>query len=311
MIVSASRRTDIPAYYSEWMVNRLKEGYVLVPNPRNTGRLTRVILDPERVDCIVFWSKDPKNILEKLPQIDEMGYRYYFEYTITAFGTEEERNLPDKQQEIDTFLRLSEQIGSERVDWRFDPVMVTERYPVDWHLRKFEDLCRKLHGHTERCIISFIDPYRHLGSEWRGMSAESIRETASGLARIAECYGLPLYTCAEEIELSEFGIRHAACIDPKKVEKVAGFPIVSKKDPGQRPACGCMASVDIGMYDTCGHGCRYCYATFYNEGALKKRMSAHRSDSPMLIGEPDGNELITEKKDGSLKILQMKLPFEV
>lgn len=309
MILSASRRTDIPAYYSEWMINRLREGYVVVPNPRNPHRLSKVILTPENVDCIVFWSKDPTNMLQKLHSIEELGYQYYFEYTITAFGSDVERYLPDKESIIETFLKLSERIGAERVDWRFDPIMVTDEYPVDRHLERFEYLCSRLSGHTKRCIISFVDPYRHLGAKFKGMSREQIKMTAEGISRIARKYHLPLYSCAEEIDLSELEIGHSACIDPKKIERIIGVPIAAGKDSGQRSACGCAASVDIGMYDTCGHGCAYCYATFYKQTALKKRMAGHKKDSPMLIGEPLEGDVITERREKSCKMLQMRLPL--
>ena len=312
MIISASRRTDIPAFYPEWMMNRLREGEVLVPNPRNPGRLSKIILTPDTVDCIVFWSKYPKRILPYLDAIRDMGYEFYFEYTITAFGPEVERGLPPKEREVEVFCELVQRIGAERVDWRFDPIMVTEQYPESWTLEQFDMLCEKLAPYTRRCIISFLDAYRHLGKQYRELDEAQMRRLAAGVSKTAGMYGLPLYTCAETIDLSEYRIGHSACIDPNKLERLLGCPVKTAKDSGQRPACGCAASVDIGMYDTCGHGCRYCYATFLKEDALRARRMLHNPNSPMLLGEPTGEELVTVKqgKSGKAGIAgQGKLPW--
>lgn len=142
MIISASRRTDIPAFYAKWMVNRLRDGQVLVPYPRDAGKLGRVRLTPENVDAITFWTKNPAPMLEHLRAIDDMGFKYYFSFTVTGYGPDVERHLPPKDEVVDTFLRLSERLGPKRVDWRFDPIVVSARYPVDWHLDAFGAMCQ-------------------------------------------------------------------------------------------------------------------------------------------------------------------------
>jgi hypothetical protein len=306
MIISASRRTDIPCYYSEWFLNRLKEGYVLIPNPRNFNRLGSVELSPRNVDCITFWTKNPAPMLSRLPVIDDMGYSYYFEFTVTAYGKETERNLPEKQTVIDTFKRLSDKMAPGGVDWRFDPILKNERSSVSWIAEQYAKLCEQLHDYTERCIISFVDEYSHTRNRADVLSRSEMLETAGAIADIAGQYRLPVFSCAEEINLSSMGIEHSSCIDQKKVEQMTGARITAKKDAGQRPACGCIESIDIGAYDTCGNGCAYCYAVT-GEKALGRRMREYDPHSPLLTGWPKGTEIITDRKAPSRKIEQISL----
>ena len=294
MIISASRRTDIPAWYGNWLMNRLTEGYVLVPNPRFTGRLSRVDLSPEVVDCIVFWTKNPIPFLPWLDSIRDAGYRFYFEYTITPYDLQIERNLPDKRLLIDAFRNLSARIGKQRVDWRYDPILLTERYTVAYHLQAFEAMCHELSAYTERCIISFVDCYAHLGGKVNAVSDEDIDTLARHFSVIAAAHGLPLFTCAESCDLERYGIRHGSCIDQAKIEQIIGCPIRVGKDKGQRPACGCIESIDIGTYDTCRNGCIYCYATTSDQ-AVVKQISAHDDHAPMLTGCPAEHQQITNR----------------
>ncbi len=306
MIISASRRTDIPCYYTEWFFNRLKDGSVLVPNPRNTNRLGRVELSPEHVDCIVFWTKNPAPMLERLPLIDGMGYSYYFEFTVTAYGREIERNVPEKSAVVDMFKRLSDKIGPGRVDWRFDPILINERFSASWIAEQYEILCGQLHEYTERCIISFVDEYSHTRNKNFLLNRNDMLETARHITAIAGQYRLPVFSCAEEINLGSLGIEHSACIDRKKIEGLIGAHITAKKDPGQRPSCGCIESVDIGGYDTCGNGCAYCYAVT-GENALQRRLVQHDPKSPLLTGRPKGTEIVTDRTTPTLKTDQISL----
>lgn len=306
MIISASRRSDIPCYYSEWFLNRLKEGYALIPNPRNADRLGRVGLSPKNVDCIVFWTKNPAPMLDKLTLLSEMGYRYYFEFTVTAYGRETERNLPEKRTVIDTFKRLSDKIGPRGVDWRFDPILKNERFSTPWIAEQFRKLCEELHDYTQRCIISFVDEYAHTKNRSDVLSRSEMLETAGIISEIAGQYRLPVFSCAEEINLSSLGIEHSSCIDQGKVERIIGSRIMAKKDPGQRPACGCIESVDVGAYDTCGNGCTYCYAVT-SEKTLARRMREHDPASPLLSGRPKGTELVTDRTAPSCTINQVSI----
>lgn len=304
MIISASRRTDIPALYPEWLVNRLLAGEVLVPNPYNRKKVSRIQLSPEVVDCLVFWTKNPEPMLPYLKMIDMLDYRYYFQMTITDYEEDVEPGLPSTEESMASFVLLSERLGKERVDFRFDPILLSDKYTISYHLEKFDMMCDWLHKYTSRCIFSFVDAYK--GSPYLELEQEDMQKIAEGLSKIAGKYKLPLYTCAEKIELEQYGIRHAACIDREKVQKIAGYKIDAKKDSGQRKECGCCESIDIGMYDTCVNGCKYCYATAGLESA-KKKNKLHNPRSPILISRLKGDEEIIDKRIQSAKDMQLSL----
>ncbi len=304
MIISASRRTDIPALYPEWFVNRLLAQEVLVPNPYNRKKVSRIPLSPEVVDCFVFWTKNPEPMLPYLKMIDMLDYRYYFQMTVTDYNEDIEPNLPSTEESMASFVLLSERLGKERVDFRFDPILLTEKYSLAYHFEKFDMMCEWLHKYTTRCIISFVDAYK--GSPFPELETEDMLEAAEGLSKIAGKYNLPLYTCGEKINLDRYGIRHAACIDKEKIQKIAGYKMDVKKDCGQRKECGCCESIDIGMYDTCINGCKYCYATAGLQSAQKKHR-LHNPGSPVMIGRLKGDETITDKKIQSCKDMQISL----
>ncbi|MDR3265343.1 MAG: DUF1848 domain-containing protein [Synergistaceae bacterium] len=290
MIVSASRRTDIPAFYSEWLMNRLREGFVLVPNPRNPKRLTEVSLSPENVDCIVFWSKNPAPMLGKLAEIERMGHRFHFSFTLTPYGRDAEPGVPPVDERLDTFVKLSDLLGPDRVDWRYDPVMTDGRFmmgcsPLSFHRERFGALCAALAGRTERCIVSFVDVYAHLRKRIAPMDGTEIRALAEILSDTARRFGIPLFACAEATDFSEFGIGRSSCIDGAKIGRIVGHPVRTAKDRGQRKECRCVESVDIGTYDTCLHGCVYCYATT-SPAAVTRRVGPHDPTSPLLVGRP-------------------------
>ena len=304
MIISASRRTDIPALYPEWFVNRLKAGEVLVPNPYNRKKVSRILLSPDTVDCIVFWTKNPEPMLPFLKEIDDMDYDYYFQMTITDYEDDIEENLPDMAASMATFLLMSERLGKERIDWRFDPILLTKKYTIAYHLEKFELMCEWMHHATTRCIISFVDSGRE--SPYLELEREEMEELAKGLSDIARRYQLPLYTCAEKIDLSKYGIMHGSCIDKEKIHQLIGYKLDLKKDTGQRRECRCVESIDIGMYDTCIHGCKYCYANSGLESAKKKNQQ-HDAKSPLLIGHLKGDEVITDREVKSSRDNQISL----
>ncbi len=304
MIITACRRTDIPALYPQWFLNRLKAGEVLVPNPYNRKKVSRISLSPDTVDCIAFWTKNPEPILPFLKEIDEMGYQYYFQMTITDYDSDMETELPSIAESMATFLLVSEMLGKERMDWRFDPIILNEKYTVPYHLEKFEMMCEWMHKATTRCIISFVDTYKD--SPFLELEQEDMIELAEGLSKIARNYQLPIYTCSEKIDLSRYGIQHGACIDKEKIHKLIGYKVDLKKDPGQRRECGCAESIDIGMYDTCIHGCKYCYATGSLESA-KKKYGQHDPGSLLLTGNLKGDEVITDKEVRSSRDNQLSL----
>lgn len=306
MILSASRRTDIPSLYGEWLIHRLRDGEVLIPNPYRAGQATRLCFSPETVDCIVFWTKNPIPFERYLSVLEELGYpNYYFQYTITAFDREWEPNLPPVEERIDAFRRLSERLGPMRVDWRFDPIVLDDFHSPKWYAGRFQALCERLAPYTDRCILSFVDHYAHLGKAFPDTSPKSMQAAAALLFPIADRYGLPLFTCAEAADLSAYHIRKGSCIDRDKIERLIGSALSAKKDPGQRTACGCVESIDIGSYNTCVNGCAYCYAT-KSRGTALRNFQGHNPRPPQL-GQLSAADVIREKSPPSLKSGQTTL----
>ena len=250
MIVTASRRTDIPAFYADWFLNRLKAGYALMPNPRNPQRLGRVELSPRIVDCIVFWSKNPAPMFEQFREIENLGYPFIVHFTLTPYGNAIERGLPPKKTLLETFADLAKRIGPQRVVWRYDPIIVDERFSIAWHAERFAALCGILHPYAHRCVVSFVDPYKRIAKFFRAAAHEEMRAVAAELSRVAGEYGIALSTCAEAIDLEEFGIGRGACVDTPHIEQVIGARLALKTDANQRKACLCAEAVDVGAYDT-------------------------------------------------------------
>ena len=282
MIISASRRTDIPAFYSKWLMNRLKEGYVMVPNPYN-NKISRVDLSLGEVDCIVFWTKNPLPMIDLLPELINMGYKFYFLFSLLPYGKDVEENLPSKNELVNTFIDLSQMIGKEKVIWRYDPILISDVYTINWHLEQFEDMCKKLSGYTNRCIISFIDVYSHIKKNFREMNTNEADFLAKNFSKIAKKFNILLYTCAEKMDLDKYGISHSSCIDKNIIEEAIGKKISVKKNPAQRKYCECLSSVDIGVYNTCVYGCKYCYATSKKVIALNNYKN-HDPKSSVLTG---------------------------
>ena len=281
MIVSASRRTDIPAYYLPWMLARLREGFALTRNPHNPRQLRRVPLNREETDCLVFWTKDGRELLRRLEELEGCGIPFYVQWTLTGYGKDLEPGVPDKGLLTDGFRELGRKIGPRRLVWRYDPVLVYGPYTVERHLEMFGRLCRRFSGFTDTCIFSFVDLYaktRRAMPLLRPGASEDMDRLAAGFARSAAAEGIRLRTCCEAGDFSRFGIGQAACIDRERIEAIAGHPVGIPRDPGQRQGCGCAQSVDIGAYGTCTHGCAYCYA------AGPAISAEHWSDSPLLVG---------------------------
>jgi hypothetical protein len=287
MIISCSRRTDIPAFYSDWFFNRLREGYVLVRNPMNPKQVKQVSLAPPDVDCIVFWTKDPASMIERLHLLK--GYCYYFQFTLTPYSKDIEPNLPPKAEVLNTFLRLADKIGAKRIIWRYDPILLSAGMNITYHIDRFNDLARQLSGHSEKCIISFMDMYHHIQ---RRMADQSVRPPdesemqvlAREISQIANSFNMKMETCAENIDLADLDIGHGKCIDDRLIAELTGRKLNIVKDKHQRKLCGCVAGIDIGEYNTCRHRCCYCYANV-SAKKIEKNLSRHNSQSPLLIGE--------------------------
>lgn len=308
MILSVSRRTDIPCLYSDWFFRRLQEGFVLVRNPRKPHLLSRISLDRSVLDGIVFWSKNPLPMIPYLSLLD--GIPYYIQFTLTSYGQDVEPGLPMKNSVlVPGFQKLSSQIGSKRLVWRYDPIFLNETYTVEYHCKYFERLCQKLSSYTDTCIISFLDSYRNTQRNQKRLSMrapnrDEIYLMAKSFSDSAKDTGISLFTCAEKIDLSGKGIRHASCIDQIRMEQIGGYSLNVKKDQNQREACGCVESIDIGAYNSCTNGCLYCYAN-YAKDLCKTQHYKHCPDSPLLIGVPTEEDRIVERKVISIQKAQM------
>lgn len=297
MIISASRRTDIPAFYSEWFMNRIREEYVLNRNPFNANQIKKIILTPYQVDAIVFWTRNPKPLMKYLDELNEKGFNYYFQYTITGYPRELEKYTPHPTKAIETFIELSEKIGKEKVIWRYDPIIFTEYTPFDEHIRLFEKISTHLENKTNKVVISFADPYKKITKKLEVVQYQDILENKNKLyelvkqiSEIAKSRNMLIESCSEEIDLDYCGIKHGKCIDDELIEKLFNINLHIGKDKNQRKECGCVQSVDIGMYNTCSHGCAYCYATF-SDSTVEKNKLLHDKNSPLLIGDLDANSL--------------------
>lgn len=272
-------------------------------NPR---QISKIDLNPQVVDCIVFWTKNPEPMLARLDELQD--YSYYFQFTLTGYGKDMERNLPDKKKKlIPTFQRLSEKIGSKRVIWRYDPIIFTDKYTPEYHLKAFRQIAEALRGHTEKCVISFVDMYAGIRKSMDSINAYELErpllmEFSSQLAGIAKRSGMEIGSCAEAIDLETCGISHNCCIDPNLIEEMIGCRIAAGKDKNQRAECGCAESIDIGTYNTCKNGCLYCYANH-----SVKNFAGYDPASPLLCGSVREEDKVTERAVKSLKAEQLSL----
>lgn len=298
MIVSASRRTDIPAFYGRWFERRLSEGFALSVNPMNPKQVRRVSLTRRDVDLFVFWSKQPEPFLHCLSRLEARGFRSLFLFTLNDYPRPIEPRLPPLEKRIETFLRIADMLGPERVVWRYDPVVLSNVTPPEYHAEHFSRLAERLNGSTVRVAVSFMSMYRKMRRRLAALErAHSIRcidartemgalaQTARALAAGAQQNVMQIYSCAESVDLSPYGIPAGACIDPALASRIAGRSIGAARDGGQRGGCRCVKSVDIGAYDTCRFGCAYCYATS-SEGAVQRNIVQHHAESPALVGRP-------------------------
>jgi len=293
MIVSVSRRTDIPAFYSEWFLNRIRRGWCLVPNPFNRNQVSKVILSPEEVDAFVFWSRNPRPLMKYLDELDEMGCRYYFLFTLIGYPDRIDPGSPPLSRSIRTFHELSARVGPQRVIWRYDPIVLSGLCGTGFHESNFRQVAQELKGATGRCVISFVKPYRKARARMEAAAQGSaepvdfgslqIRELLSAISEAARENAMKIFSCASEQDFSAFGINPSKCIDTELISKLFAIEMSAPKDPCQRKECGCDVSRDIGMYDTCLFGCSYCYATSSLERA-KANYARHDPESPSLLG---------------------------
>ncbi len=292
MIINTGQRTDIPAFYAEWFANRLREGVVCVRNPYNPNQVSRYRLDPSVVDVIGFCTKSPAPMF---PYMDLMkDYGQYWFVTITPYGRDIEPNVPDKHRLLENFKRLSDRVGVNAIGWRYDPILLSERYTAAYHLKSFETMASALEGHTQTAVISFIDLYpkvRRNFPEAREVRAEERIRLGKALIDIAFAYGMTVKPCAEGDELAPYGADCGGCMRLGDYEKAIGKKLNAPKRKGARAECACYLACDIGAYNTCKHLCKYCYANAEPDRVLAQSR-LHDPRSPFLIGNYRDGDII-------------------
>ncbi len=308
MIINTGQRTDIPAFYADWFANRLREGFVCVRNPYDPRQVSRYRLDPAVVDAIGFCTKNPAPMFPYMELLAPYGQFWFV--TITPYGRDLEPFVPDKRRLLEDFKRLSDAVGLPAVAWRYDPILLSERYTEDYHLRAFETMAAALEGYTDTAVISFLDLYpkvRRNFPEAREVPKEQRLALGKELISIASSHGMTVKPCAEGDELAPFGADCGGCMRISDYERAIGKRLRAPKRKGARARCACCLSCDIGAYDTCRHLCRYCYANAGAERVLA-RSRLHDPRSPFLIGGPMEGDRIRDVPqeswvDGQLSLL--------
>ena len=299
MIINTGQRTDIPGFYAEWFCNRLREGFVLVRNPYNPQSVTRYRLTPDVVDVIGFCTKNPAPMLPHMDLLKPFGQFWYV--TVTPYGREIEPNVPGKPEVLESFRRLADAVGPDAMGWRYDPIFISEVYPVERHIRAFEAMAKALAGCTHTAVISFIDLYEKTRRNFPGVrqvSAGDRLTLGKAMTEIAGAYGMTLRPCAEGSDLAQFGADCSGCMTVAMYEKAIGRRLKAPAHQPARKACACWLSGDIGAYHTCGHLCRYCYAND-SADAVRRNMALHDPASPLLVGRLLPGDRVHEAKQES------------
>lgn len=285
MILNTGGRTDTVQYYTQWLLKRFEEGYVCSRNPLFPNKVTRYDLTPDKVDAIQFCSKNYEPILADLPKITDR-FPTYFHYTITAYGKDVEPRVPSIEKSIETLKKLSAIVGKQRLAWRYDPVLLTSAYTFETHMQTFDRMARELTPYVDRCIFSFVEMYKKLEVNMPELIPLTERDKtalAKGLGEIAASHGLWLQTCGTNGDYSQYGIHPSGCMTLEMMGKANGIVFRSLKHRGMRQGCHCIETRDIGAYDTCLNGCKYCYANKRPEKAFEN-FKLHDPDSPLLLG---------------------------
>ena len=299
MIINTGCRTDIPAFYSKWLMNRIREGYVLVRNPYYPSQVTKYNLSPKVVDCLAFCTKNPEPMLQYLDELDQ--YKQYWFVTITPYGKDIEPAVPDKEKVIESFKKLSEHIGVNSIGWRYDPIFIGNEFDVKKHIECFEKMAKSLKGYTHNCTISFLDLYEKVKRNAPGIrppTKEEQIELAISFSRIGKENNMTIHSCCEKTYLSEYGLKCNGCMSQEIIETSINNSLNPPKTKNSRETCNCLMGNDIGAYNTCGHLCKYCYANA-NKGLVIENMKKHNENSPFLIGGNKDGDKVTEAKQKS------------
>ena len=309
MIINTGCRTDIPAFYAKWFMNRIREGYVLVRNPYNPNQVTKYNLSPEVVDCLAFCTKNPEPMLTYLDELDI--YKQYWFVTITPYGKDIEPNVPDKKKVMESFKKLSNHIGVDSIGWRYDPIFIGDGFDVNKHITCFGNMAKELKGYTHNCTISFLDLYEKVKRNAPNINPptkEEQIEMAKAFRKIGKENNMVIHACCEKTYLSQYGLQCNGCMSQEIVEKAIKNTLQPPKRKNLRQECNCLMGNDIGAYNTCGHLCKYCYANA-NKQFVIENMKKHDDNSPFLIGRSEPGDKITEAKQKSWKIENQQISF--
>ena len=302
MILNTGLRTDIPGFFSEWFYNRIEDGFVYVRNPYAKNQIYSYRLDPELIDCIIFCTKNPKPMFENLEKIDK--FNQYWHITITPYEKEIEPNVPPMNDVLESFKYLSKKLGKENVTLRYDPIFINEKYTLEKHIESFEYIINSLSGYTTEAIISFIDLYEKTKRNFPKaieVTKDERLKLGKEFAQIGKKNNITIKTCVEGSELDKFGIDSSGCMTKEVIERAINKNLNIPKQKARNGECYCLLNNDIGEYNTCDHGCLYCYANS-NKRLVKRNLKLHDPKSPILIGEIKEDDIIKEMKQKSLII---------
>ena len=309
MIINTGCRTDIPAFYSKWFMNRIKEGYVYVRNPYYMTQVTKLSLSPDVVDCLVFGTKNPEPMIKYLEELNKYKQLWYI--TITPYGKDIEPNVPEKKKVIESFKKISESIGINSVNWRYDPIFIGMGFNVEKHINCFEKMAKDLKGYTKNCTISFLDLYEKVkrnAPKIKPPTREEQIELAKAFYKIGKDNGIIIHSCCEKTFLADYGMDCKGCMTKEIVEASIGERLSAPKIKNVREDCNCLLGNDIGVYNSCNHLCIYCYANADRE-TVKKNIRMHNPNSPFLIGNLMPEDEIHETKQKSWKIDNSQMSF--
>ena len=290
MILNISGRTDIVAFYTDWLMNRLKEGYIDVRNPFNQKLISRIMMDD--VDLLFFCTKNPIPILDKLKDIQK---KVYFHITLTPYKKDIEPGLPPKKDIIEAIKKLSKIIGKENIVIRYDPIFINDKYNLEYHVKAFDKLCKLLDGYTNKILVSFIDDYKNVRKNYNVLKYKKLTEKdyetiGKSFSNSAKKHNIVVHTCAEQRNLTEYGFINDECMSKELAFKLTG-KVYKKWNARKNVPCQCVEMVDIGVYNSCKHFCKYCYAN-YSELQVKDNYNKHNPKSSLLIGELNDDDII-------------------
>ncbi len=310
MIINTGSRTDTVQYYTPWLLKCFEQGFVYSRNPMFPNKITKYELNPEVLDCIIFCSKNYEPILPYIKTITNK-FNTYFHYTITAYGKDIEPNVPDIDKSIETLIQLSEIVGKQRIAWRYDPILLTKKYTKEIHYKTFDYMAKNLSPYIDRCIFSFVEMYQKLKTNMPEiilLNNQDKDELAKNIGNIAQKYNIIIQTCATSNNYEQYGILKSGCLTAEILGKANNIKFKQIKHSGNRHDCNCLECRNIGDYDTCPNGCKYCYAN-QNPTIAKLNYEKHNPNSQLILGDINENDEIQQSNQKSflVKCEQIKL----